>query len=320
MLNEEKFTFIDLFAGIGGIRLAFESAGGTCIFASEWDSDAQKTYAINFGHTPHGDITKIPSEEIPEHDILTAGFPCQPFSIIGNGRGFADTRGTLFFDIERILRDKSPQAFLLENVKRLKSHDNGRTFNTIIKNLKSLGYFTHHTVLDARDFGLPQKRERTFIVGFQENYPFNFPSRPVDGKYLKLADVLEKDVPEKYTASEHILNKRQEAVKDKRTFSPAIWHENKGGNIGVNSFSCALRAGASFSYLLVDGKRRLTPREQLRLQGFPESFKISGSETKIRHQTGNSVPVKVVEAIAHQMVKAMRSRIHLPEFQQIDYA
>ena len=320
MLNEEKFTFIDLFAGIGGIRLAFESAGGICVFASEWDADAQKTYATNFGDIPHGDITKIPSEEIPNHDILTAGFPCQPFSIIGSGRGFSDTRGTLFFDIERILRDKSPQAFLLENVKRLKSHDEGRTFKIIIKNLKSLGYFVHHTVLDARDFGLPQKRERTFIVGFKENYPFNFPSRPVDGKYLKLADILEKNVPEKYTASEHILTKRQGAIKGKSVFSPAIWHENKGGNIGINSFSCALRAGASFSYLLVDGKRRLTPREQLRLQGFPETFQITGSETKIRHQTGNSVPVKVVEAIAHQMVKAMQSKTRLPEFEIVNYA
>ncbi len=320
MGNYGEFTFIDLFAGIGGIRLAFESAGGTCVFASEWDIDAQKTYAMNFGHIPHGDITKIASSEIPDHDILTAGFPCQPFSIIGNGHGFADTRGTLFFDIERILKDKAPQAFLLENVKRLKSHDEGRTFNTIIKSLKSLGYFVHHAVLDARDFGLPQKRERTFIVGFKENYPFNFPSSPIDGKYLKLADILEKDVPEKYTASEHILAKRQEAIKGKSVFSPAIWHENKGGNIGINSFSCALRAGASFSYLLVDGKRRLTSREQLRLQGFPETFQITGSETKIRHQTGNSVPVKVVEAIAHQMVKAMQSKVRLPNIQRTSYA
>ena len=307
MPNNDHFTFIDLFAGIGGIRLAFESAGGTCVFASEWDSGAQKTYAENFGHTPHGDITKIPSSEIPDHDILTGGFPCQPFSIIGQGRGFSDTRGTLFFDIERILKDKAPHAFLLENVKRLKSHDKGRTFTTIINSLESLGYHVHHTVLDARDFGLPQKRERTFIVGFKQNYRFVFPSFPIDGKYLKLADILEagKDVPKKYFASERIAKKRLEAVKHKPVFSPAIWHENKGGNIGVNAFSCALRAGASFSYLLVDGKRRLTPREQLRLQGFPESFKVLGSETEIRRQTGNSVPVKVVEAIAHQMIKTI---------------
>ena len=320
MINDGNFTFIDLFAGIGGIRIAFESAGGTCVFASEWDKNAQKTYSLNFNHTPQGDITKIPSKEIPNHDILTAGFPCQPFSIIGQGKGFSDTRGTLFFDIERILKDKAPHAFLLENVKRLKSHDKGRTFKTIIKTLKTLGYYVHHTVLDARDFGLPQKRERAFIVGFKENYPFNFPSQPVDGKYLKLIDILEKDVPEKYTASKHILNKRQEAIKDKKVFSPAIWHENKGGNIGINSFSCALRAGASFSYLLVDGKRRLTPREQLRLQGFPETFKILGSETIIRHQTGNSVPVKVVQAIAHQMIKAMQSQVRLPETHQENYS
>lgn len=301
-----SFTFIDLFAGIGGIRLAFEAAGGQCIFASEWDADAQETYARNFGHRPQGDITQIPAEAIPPHDILTAGFPCQPFSIIGQGLGFADTRGTLFFDIERILQAKQPPALFLENVKQLTSHDKGRTFQVILQKLKSLGYFVHHAVLDARDFGLPQKRERIFIVGFKKNYRFVFPSASLNRPSLSLADVLEADeaVPEKYFASDYILDKRQQAVKDKTIFSPSIWHENKGGNISINDFSCALRAGASFNYLLVNGKRRLTPREQLRLQGFPDTFQISGSETTIRRQTGNSVPVPVVKAIAQQMVKA----------------
>ena len=308
-MTNDTFTFIDLFAGIGGIRLAFESAGGTCVFASEWPEAAQKTYAQNFGHVPYGDIQAIPSIEIPDHDILTAGFPCQPFSIIGQGLGFADTRGTLFFEIERILRDKQPQALLLENVKQLTSHDKGRTFAVIMDKLKSLGYFVHSAVLNAKDFGLPQKRERIFIVGFKENHKFSFPSQPIDGKYLRLADVLEADetVDSKYFASDYIVEKRQKAVIGKRVFYPSIWHENKGGNIGVNAFSCALRAGASFNYLLVNGKRRLTPREQLRLQGFPDTFKISGNETEIRRQTGNSVPVKVVEAIAHQMVEAMQA-------------
>lgn len=319
-MNNE-FTFIDLFAGIGGIRLAFESAGGTCVFASEWDESAQKTYAANFGHTPHGDITKIHSDEIPEHDILTGGFPCQPFSIIGQGLGFSDTRGTLFFEIERILRDKQPHALLLENVKQLKSHDKGRTFAVILEKLRSLGYYVHETVLDARDFGLPQKRERAFIVGFKKNYRFVFPSRPVDGQYLRLTDVLESNgsVDPKYNASDYILQKRAEATAHKTTFSPSIWHENKGGNIGINPFSCALRAGASFSYLLVDGKRRLTPREQLRLQGFPDTFNVLGTETKIRHQTGNSVPVKVVEAIAHQMAAVIRAGIVIEEHEHIEY-
>lgn len=307
MIAKKGFTFIDLFAGIGGIRLAFEAVGGKCVFASEWDKTAQKTYKLNFGHAPEGDITKIPSERIPDHDILTAGFPCQPFSIIGQNLGFSDTRGTLFFEIERILRDKHPPAFLLENVKNLKSHDKGRTFAVIISKLEELGYYIHHTVLDARDFGLPQKRERTFIVGFLENYEFSFPSNPLDGQYLTLEDILEPDekVNPKYFASEYIQKKRIETVKNKKIETPSIWHENKGGNVSVNSFSCALRAGASYSYLLVNGKRRLTPREQLRLQGFPEWYQITGSETEIRRQTGNSVPVKVVEAIAHQIIKSM---------------
>lgn len=300
-------TFIDLFAGIGGIRLAFEAAGGECVFSSEWDVHAQKTYANNFGELPVGDIREVDSAEIPDHDILTAGFPCQPFSIIGQGQGFADTRGTLFFEIERILTDKRPRAFLLENVKQLKSHDKGRTFKVIVERLEELGYFVHTTVLNALDFGLPQKRERTFIVGFRENVPFHFPSSPVDNVYKTLADILEQDddIIARYQASEYIRQKRQTSVREKRVFYPSIWHENKGGNIGINSFSCALRAGASFNYLLVNGTRRLTPREQLRLQGFPEWFQIAGTETQIRKQTGNSVPVPVVKAIACRIVQAL---------------
>jgi DNA (cytosine-5)-methyltransferase 1 len=166
---------IDLFAGIGGIRLGFESVNCQTVFASEWDRDAQKIYQDNFGEIPKGDITKISPQDIPDHDILLAGFPCQPFSIIGNLQGFSDTRGTLFFNIEEILRIKQPYAFLLENVKQLRTHDQGKTFATIIKSLESLDYFIHSKVLNALDFGLPQKRERTFIVGFKENLSFRFP-------------------------------------------------------------------------------------------------------------------------------------------------
>ncbi len=309
----QKFKFIDLFAGIGGIRLAFEAAGGECVFASEIDADAIATYTLNFGHEPDGDLTTIPSNDIPDHDILTGGFPCQPFSIIGNGLGFGDTRGTLFFEIERVLRDKKPHALLLENVKNFRTHDKGRTCRTVVERLQALGYYVHVDVLNALDFGLPQKRERTFIVGFQKNYPFQFPVKSIHQTSLALADILEPDeqVDEKYFASEYILQKRQEGVKHKKLFFPSIWHENKGGNIGVNNFSCALRSGASFNYLLVNGVRRLTPREQLRLQGFPEDFKIEGSETKIRKQTGNSVSVPVVAAIAAEMVKAMHAPVSL---------
>ncbi len=306
MVNTTNIRFIDLFAGIGGIRLAFESVGGQCVFASEWDAAAQETYALNFGHRPAGDITEIAAESIPDHDILTAGFPCQPFSIIGEKLGFADTRGTLFFDIERILRHKRPHSFLLENVKQLATHDKRRTLAVILKKLDALGYYTHWAILNAQDFGLPQKRERIFIVGFQENYDFAFPVQSTE-KAVTLQDILEADdaIDERWLASDYIREKRQQAVRQKRVFYPSIWHENKGGNVSVLPFSCALRSGASFSYLLVNGERRLTPREQLRLQGFPEWFQINGTESQIRKQTGNSVAVPVVKAIAERMLKAI---------------
>ena len=308
-ISSSAFTFIDLFAGIGGMRLGFEAVGGECVFSSDWDTDAQRVYDLNFGEKPAGDITKIPSDEIPNHDMLLAGFPCQPFSIIGDKQGFADTRGTLFFEIERILRDKQPSAFLLENVKQLKSHDKGRTFRVIEERLMQLGYYLHTKVLNALDFGVPQKRERIFIVGFQKNYPFSFPNKMTSQS--DLSDILESDeaIDEKWIASDYIRVKRQQAVTHKHVFEPSVWHENKGGNISILPYSCALRAGASFNYLLVNGQRRLTPREQLRLQGFPEWFQINGTETQIRKLTGNSVAVPVIEQIASQMIKAMNSEV-----------
>ena len=185
--NNSKLKFIDLFAGIGGIRLALERAGSECVFSSEWNEEAQNTYEANFGDRPHGDITKIKNEEFPEHDILAGGFPCQAFSIIGDMKGFADTRGTLFFEIERILRARQPRAFLLENVKQLTTHDGGKTFKVILDKLDRLGYFVHWKVLNAMDFGLPQKRERVIIVGFKENHPFQFPR--YHGLKLPLPDI-----------------------------------------------------------------------------------------------------------------------------------
>ena len=173
-MDSNNLDFIDLFAGIGGIRLGFENIRGKCVFSSEWDKYAQITYQSNFGETPHGDITKIAPGDIPNHDILLAGFPCQTFSIIGDNKGFDDTRGTLFFTIMEILKEKKPYAFLLENVKNLCSHDCGRTFATILKSLTNLGYYVHHTVLDTRDFGPPQKRERTSIVGFSRISSLSF--------------------------------------------------------------------------------------------------------------------------------------------------
>lgn len=311
-MDVEKFSFIDLFAGIGGLRIPFEKLGGKCVFTSEWDEKAQITYEANFGEKPHGDITKIPASEIPDHDILLAGFPCQAFSIMGNMEGFADTRGTLFFEIERILSEKKPHAFLLENVKNLVSHDKGRTFKVILDKLKSLNYYVHWKVLNALDYGLAQKRERIIIVGFKKNYAFSFPT-PYS-KRVSLEEILEdeSDVEEKYKASEKIIKKRLDRLTVE-PFYPSIWHENKSGNVSVLPYSCALRAGASYNYLLINGVRRPTPKELLRLQGFPEDFKVVVSYTHIRKQTGNSVPVTMIEAVAHQMLKAIRDQ-HINDF------
>jgi DNA (cytosine-5)-methyltransferase 1 len=303
----KTFKFIDLFAGIGGIRLGFESVGGECVFSSEWDKAAQQTYMANFGEKPKGDITKIDPKTIPDHDILLGGFPCQAFSICGDQKGFSDTRGSLFFNIEEILKEKKPYAFMLENVKNLKSHDKGRTFKIILKHLEDLGYVVHHTILNSLDFGVPQKRERTIIVGFRENIAFNFP-KPLNNK-ADLATILEKesDVDKKYFVSDEIKTKRLQKVKPNYP-TPSIWHENKSGNISALTYSCALRAGASYNYLLINGVRRPTGRELLRLQGFPESFKIVVSYTQLRKQAGNSVSVPVIAAVAGEMINSMKHR------------
>jgi len=300
----QTFTFIDLFAGIGGIRTAFERVGARCVFSSEWDEDCKLTYQANFGEIPQGDITKINSDSIPDHDILTGGFPCQSFSIIGKRLGVSDPRGTMFWEIEKILKAKKPYAFLLENVKQLTTIDGGDTFRTMLKILKDLGYYTHWKVLNALDFGWPQKRERVIIVGFQKNHPFKFP----DKLYIKtkLEDLLESDekVDKKHFISDHIKEKLKEKVKETYNYA-TIWHENKSGNIGVHEYSCALRANASYNYLLVNGRRRLTPRENLRLMGFPDIFKIVVSDSAIRKQAGNSVAVPMIQGVAEQMMVAL---------------
>src|SRR3989344_5252408 len=307
--NGKKFKFIDLFAGIGGIRIAFERAGGKCVFTSEWDEPCQVMYEANFGERPFGDITKIIADEVPDHEILTGGFPCQAFSIIGNGRGFADTRGTLFFDVERILRAKQPKAFLLENVKQLTTHDDGRTFKVILEHLENLGYFVHYKVLNGLNFGVPQKRERIMIVGFKENYPFEFPTSN-GGKSSTLSDILEphNKVEKKYFLSDYIKKKLQRQLKEQGkqiSYSPSVWHENKSGNIGIHPFSCALRANGSYNYLVDDGLRRLTPREMFRLQGFPDSYKIIGNDSQARKQAGNAVVIPKIAAVARAMIEAM---------------
>lgn len=304
-MDWNSFRFIDLFAGIGGIRLGFESVGGKCVFSSEFDEDACKTYEANFGEHPAGDITQIEASDIPDFDILLAGFPCQAFSIIGKKEGFAnETCGTLFFDIERILKEKRPKAFMLENVRNLTAHDKGRTFSTIKAHLEALGYNVYAKVLNALDYGVPQKRERIIIVGFLDDVKFDFPEPT--GEKVSLSDILEEKVDSKYYVRDAIRESRLQRLKDKNYPKPYISHENMAGSITPHPYSSCLRAGASANYILINDERRPTERELLRIQGFPEDFKIVVKYGKIKKQTGNSVAVPVIKAVAREMIKSLK--------------
>ncbi len=295
--------FIDLFCGIGGFRYAIEEVAkkigvhAECVLSSDIDPDCQKAYEANFGEAPAGDIHAIDAKSITDHDILLAGFPCQPFSIIGQRKGFEDARGTLFFEIARILEAKKPQAFVLENVKLLAGHNRGKTLARIMEVLRNLGYQVDRRIFNALDFGLPQKRERVFIVGFRTPNAFEWPKGGIPMRPLR--DLLEKRVPKEFYASDHIRKKR--LAQHPPTKETTIWHENKAGHISAYPYSCALRAGASYNYLLVNGERRLTPREMLRLQGFPDSFKIACNYGQTRKQAGNSLPVPVAESVLSQV-------------------
>ena len=295
-------TFADLFCGIGGFHYAAAALGLRGVFASDIDEDARKQYQNAFGLSPAGDITQIDPESIPDHDILFGGFPCQPFSIIGDRGGLDDARGTLIFDIARILKAKTPQAFVLENVSQLATIRQGKTLQKVLQALTESGYTCLWQILNALDYGLPQKRERLIIIGFA-NTAHRFYSWP-DPKpsYTPLSDLLETEVDARYYVSDRIRKKRKAAHTS--SVIPSIWHENKGGNINSHPFSCALRAGASYNYLLVNGERRLTPREQLRLQGFPERFKIIGNDSQIRKQVGNAVPVPMIRAVIRKVLHA----------------
>lgn len=295
-------TFADLFCGIGGFHYAAEDLGLRCAFASEIDKPARAQYQQNFGIEPKGDIKRISIEEIPDHDILFGGFPCQPFSIIGEMKGFEDERGDLFLEILRVLRGKKPKAFVLENVRQLTTIRGGRVMARIVSGLEESGYEVDYKILNALDCGLPQKRERVIIVGFLDDSLelFQWPKKKPE--YKPLAEVLEAEPHQRHFVSAQIRAKRHGQHKAKT--SPAVWHENKGGNISSHPFSCALRANASYNYLLVDGERRLTPREQLRLQGFPDTFEIVGNDGQIRKQTGNAVPVPMVRAVLREVMGA----------------
>lgn len=299
-MQNRSFTFVDLFSGIGGFHLAASQNGGKCLFACDIDEQARLAYEANYGIVPRGDITKINADDIPDHDLLCAGFPCQPFSIIGRRLGFGDSRGVLFFEIARILRAKRPQLAILENVKQLATHNKGETLQVILNTLQDIGYKTYWKVLNALDYGLPQTRRRTVIVCSLQDISFQFPEP--EKFYLPLDEVLEKEVEKKYYVSEKIKQKRHE--KHKSEHALAIWHENKSGHVSSYPHSCTLRAGASYNYLLVNGERRLTPREMLRLQGFPDSFKIVCSDMQVRQQAGNAIPVPMLSKIMRNLFHA----------------
>ena len=312
----ETLKFIDLFCGIGGFRIAMDQACKEnniipeCVFSSDIDKHCQDSYEKNFGERPYGDITTIDPKDIPDHDILYGGFPCQPFSIIGKRKGFADIRGTLFHNIASIIKEKQPKAFVLENVKQLVGHDNGKTLKVILDVLRlDLGYTVTATVLNALDYGLPQKRERVVIVGHKDPILFTYP-QPVR-PFKPLEDILEKKVDKKHFASDYIANKRRE--KHTSAYKLSIWHENKSGNICSYPYSCALRAGASYNYLLVNGERRLTPREMFRLQGFPDTYKIINVDTQARKQAGNAVPVNMVKAVISKLLPYVAKTMDMTE-------
>ena len=341
--NRGNLRSIDLFAGIGGIRLAFQNLGATCVFSSEWDKYSRKTYAANFGELPHGDITKIPASDIPDHDILLAGFPCQAFSQAGLRKGFGDTRGTLFFDIQRILAEKRPRMFLLENVKQLKGHDKGRTLQTILAILRGdqvdvpsnldlsgdtraalstkLNYWVDFRVLRSADFGVPQNRERVYIVGLDRDYygnkdfnsMFAWPSPT--GLPTSVRQILQShnEVDDKYTISQRLLDGH---IRRKRE------HREKGNGFGFSIFTpdqpytntISARYYKDGSEILIDQSdlgrrpRKLTPRECARLQGYPDEFIVDAvSDAQAYRQFGNSVSVPVVQAVASRMLELNRA-------------
>lgn len=312
------FKFIDLFAGIGGIRMAYQNNGGKCVFTSEWDTYAKKTYEANFGEVPFGDITQISEKNIPDHDILLGGFPCQPFSIagvskkksLGRKHGFLDeTQGTLFFDIARIIKHKKPKAFMLENVKNLVSHDKKKTFKVIIKTLEKLGYNVYHKVLNGKYY-VPQNRERIIIVGFKKTVfkskeTFEFPD-PKEANFV-FKEILESKVDDKYTLSDKLWSYLQEHARK---------HKAKGNGFGfgmtdLNGISRTISARyyKDGSEILIPQKgknpRKLTPRECARLQGFPDKFIIPVSNNQAYKQFGNSVVTPLIEAVAKNIVKEL---------------
>lgn len=329
-VKNPKFKFIDLFAGVGGFRIAIQSLGGNCVFSSEIDRYAKQTYDLNFGEVPFGDITKIDEKDIPEHDVLCAGFPCQAFSIAGKRKGFKDeTRGTLFFDIARIIQAKKPKAFFLENVKGLKNHDKGRTLKTILKVLREdLGYYVPEPqIINAKDFGVPQNRERIFIVGYRQDLninEFQYPE-PTGGK-VAFEDIKEEnEVSVKYYLStqyqDTLINHKERHKNKGNGFGYQIIEDNQCANAIVVGgmgkernivIDCRLTDFTPVTKIKGDvnrdGWRRMTPREWARLQGFPDSFQIKVSDVQAYKQFGNSVAIPAIKATAEVLISKLEEK------------
>ncbi len=322
--GSERFRFVDLFCGIGGMRLGFEAAGGKCVFSSDWDRHARATYQANFKEEPVGDLRDVVSADLPPYDILVGGFPCQPFSIsgvskkqsLGRPHGFKDkTQGTLFFEVARLLQETRPRAFLLENVKNLVGHDRGQTFRTICETLEDeLGYDVHFKVVNARPY-VPQNRERIFIVGFDRPRAFEFPVAPPTDRLPTLGDILDKRVPEKYVLTPHLWEYLQRYAEKHRAAGNGFGFGLVGRDDYARTLSARYYKDGS-EILISRGKgripRRLTPRECARLMGFPESFQIPVSDTQAYRQFGNSVVVPVIRAIAAEIAEALSRDVAPP--------
>lgn len=313
--NPDALRFIDLFCGIGGFRIAFEKVGGKCVFSSDWDKFSQQTYEANFGEKPHGDIHTVAVADIPSHDVLCGGFPCQPFSIAGVSKknslgrlhGFDDVKqGNLFFSIAEIIDFHRPAAFVLENVKNLKSHDKGRTFEVIYRTLtEHLGYTVYTKIIDAKRV-VPQHRERIFLVGFRERRDFEFPKFPEEGP--KLESILESKPDPKYTLTDHLWNYLQNYAEKHRAAGNGFGFGLVTGSDTTRTLSARYHKDGSEILIAQKGKnpRRLTPRECARLMGYPESHKIIVSDTQAYRQFGNSVVVPVVEKLANAIKETLK--------------
>ncbi len=318
--KKTSFTFIDLFAGIGGMRIAFESNGGDCVYSNEWNKYCQQTYFANFGEQPDGDITKVDARTIPSHDILVAGFPCQPFSIagvskkqsLGRATGFEDkTQGTLFFDVCRIIKAKRPKAFMLENVKNLKSHDKGNTFKVIMQSLDELDYEVFYAVLDGQNY-VPQHRERILIVGFDRkrygnDIDFSFDISPVEPKPV-MRDILEADADDRYTLSDKLWIYLQNYAEKHKAAGNGFGFGIADPDGVARTLSARYYKDGSEILIAQEGRnpRRLTPRECARIQGFPDSFKIVVSDTQAYKQFGNSVVVPLMTDVAGLIVDKLK--------------